>query len=83
MVAGREYTWTDLHESRNFVIISENFAREYWGSAQAAVGKQIRSMPTDSWSEVIGVVGDIRHDGADRSAPSSVYWTLQSPYSLT
>jgi hypothetical protein len=31
-----------------------------WGSAQAAVGKQIRSIPTDPWSEVIGVVGDIR-----------------------
>jgi len=83
LVAGREYTWTDLHESRNFVIIAENFAREYWGSAQAAVGKQIRSNPTDPWSEVIGVVGDVRHDGADRSAPSTVYWPLRSPYSLT
>jgi predicted permease len=82
LVAGREYTWADLHESLNFVIISENFAREYWGSAQAAVGKQIRSNPTDPWSEVVGVVGDIRHDGADRPAPTSVYWPLRSPYSL-
>jgi putative ABC transport system permease protein len=83
LVAGREYTWTDLHESLNLVIIAENLAREYWGSAQAAIGKQIRSIPTDPWSEVIGVVGDIRHDGADRSAPSSVYFPLRSPYSLT
>ena len=42
LVAGREYTWTDIHETRSVVIIAENFAREYWGSAQAAVGKQIR-----------------------------------------
>ena len=29
------------------------------------------------------VVGDIRHDGAERNAPSSVYWPLRSPFSLT
>ena len=83
LVAGREYTWTDIHEKRSVVIIAENFAREYWGSAQAAVGKQIRESSTDPWSEVIGVVGDIRHDGAERNAPSSVYWPLRSPFSLT
>lgn len=83
LVAGREYTWTDLHETRDVVLISENFAREYWGAAQAAVGKQIRSNPTDPWSEIIGVVGDIRHDGAERNAPTTVYWPLRSPYSLT
>jgi putative ABC transport system permease protein len=83
LVAGREYTWTDLHGNLNFAIISENFAREYWGSAEAALGKQIRSNPTEPWSEVIGVVGDIRHNGADRSAPATVYWPLREPYSLT
>ena len=29
-------------KSGSVVMIGENFAREYWGSAQAAVGKQIR-----------------------------------------
>lgn len=83
LVAGREYTWTDIHEKRNVALISENFAREYWGSAQAAVGKQIRSNSTDPWSEVVGVIGDIRHDGAERNAPTAVYWPLRSSYSMT
>jgi len=83
LVAGREYTWTDLHERRDVVLISANFAREYWETAQAAVGKQIRSNPTEPWSEIIGVVGDIRHDGAEKNAPATVYWPLRSPYSLT
>ena len=74
LAAGREYDWTDLHQKREVVLISENFAREYWGSAAAAIGKRIRSNPNDAWSEVIGVVADIRHDGADRPAPSTVYW---------
>ena len=83
MRAGREFTWTDIHQSRRVAVISENFAREYWGSAQAAIGKQIRSNPNDPWSEVIGVAGDLRHDGADKKAPSSVYWPLRSQNSMT
>jgi predicted permease len=81
--AGREFSWTDIHQGRKVVLISENFAREYWGSAQAAVGKQIRSVPTDPWSEVIGVAGDIRHDGVNKKAPSTVYWPMRSSTSLT
>jgi predicted permease len=77
LVAGREYDWTDIHEGRQVVVISENFAREYWGSAAAAIGKQIRSNPNDKWSEIIGVAADVRADGADRPAPSTVYWPLR------
>jgi putative ABC transport system permease protein len=77
MRAGREFSWTEIHQKRQVVIISENFAREYWGSAQAAIGKQIRENPNDSWSEIIGVVSDLRHDGADKEAPKSVYWPLR------
>ena len=82
MRAGREFTWTEIHQGRRVVVISENFAREYWGSAQAAIGKQIRSNPNDPWSEVIGVAGDLRHDGADKKAPTSVYWPLRSRNSM-
>ena len=83
LAAGREYDWTDIHQKRQVVLISENFAREYWGSAAAAIGKRIRSNPNDAWSEVIGVVADIRHDGAERPAPSTVYWPLRSSRSAT
>jgi predicted permease len=83
MVAGRDYDWTDLRERRDVALISENFAREYWGSAAAAIGKRIRGNPNDTWSEVVGVVGDIRHDGADRPAPSVVYWPQRGNRSAT
>ena len=83
LAAGRDYDWTDIHQKRDVVLISENFAREYWGSATAAIGKRIRSNPRDGWSEVIGVVRDIRHDGADRPAPTTVYWPLRNSRSPT
>jgi putative ABC transport system permease protein len=82
MRAGREFTWAEIHQGRRVVIISENFAREYWGSAQAAIGKQIRSNPNDPWSDIVGVAGDLRHDGADKKAPTSVYWPLRSQNSM-
>ena len=83
LAAGREFDWTDLHQNRQVVLISENFAREYWGSAAAAIGKRIRENPDDDWSEVIGVVTDIRHDGAERPAPSTVYWPQRCNRSMT
>jgi len=83
LLAGREYDWADLHQKRPVAVISENFAREYWGTPAGAIGKRIRENPDDPWSEVIGVVGDIRHDGVDRPAPSTVYWPLLSSRSAT
>lgn len=83
LAAGREYTWTDIQEKRPVAIVSENFAREYWGSAQAAVGKLIRSNPSDAWSEIVGVVADVRHDGVEKKAPTTVYWPLRNMNSMT
>ena len=82
LIAGREYTWADIHGTRRVIIISDNFAREYWGSAQAAIGKQIRSNPNDPWSEIVGVAADIRHDGVDRPAPTTVYWPIRENTSM-
>ena len=42
------------------VMVSENFARESWGSAAAAIGKRVRQFTNMPWQEVIGVVEDVR-----------------------
>src|SRR5439155_26480451 len=54
MVAGRDYTWTDLYERRSVVIVSENLARELWATPAAAIGKRLGTIPTLPWREVIG-----------------------------
>ncbi|MEO7363680.1 MAG: ABC transporter permease, partial [Gemmatimonadaceae bacterium] len=83
IVAGREFTWDDLEQDRKTALISENFAREYWHSAAAAVGQRIRTNPAEPWSEVIGVVSDVRHDGVDKPAPATVYWPERGIRSMT
>ncbi len=30
----------------------------------------------DDWSEIVGVVGDVRDDGVNQDAPTSVYWPV-------
>jgi predicted permease len=74
LIAGREYTWTDVYDLRPVGIVSENLARTVWGSASAALGKRIRSVPNRPWHEVIGVVQDVREEGVSGPAPSTVYW---------
>jgi predicted permease len=82
LVAGRDFTWTDNYELRDVAMVSENFARESWGSAAAAIGKRIRQFSNMPWVEVIGVVQDVRHNGVDESAPAIVYWPAmqKNPY---
>jgi predicted permease len=75
LIAGRDYTWTDLSEHRRFVIVSENLARELWGSADNAIGKRIQGvLPEAPWREVIGVVQDVRDNGVQEPPPAIVYW---------
>jgi predicted permease len=74
LLTGRDLTWTDLYEMRPVVLVSENLAREYWGSPGAALGKRIRENPKGSWREIVGVVGNERDNGVDQAAPTVVYW---------
>lgn len=74
ILAGRDYNWTDLDGRSRVAIVSENLARELWGSPAAAIGKRIHTLPQTPWREVTGVVADTRDNGVDQPAPATVYW---------
>ena len=77
IVAGRDFTWSDVEAGSRVVLITENFARELGPDPAAAVGRRLRAafqeMP---WYEVIGVVQNIHLDGVYEDPPSSVYWPV-------
>jgi len=83
LITGRDMTWAEEYEKRNVVIVSENFAREYWGSPANAIGKLIHVGQTDPWHEIIGVVGDVYDDGVSQDAPSAAYWPLYQDNFIT
>ena len=74
LVAGRDFTWDELFQKRPVSMVSENFAREYWGSPTNALGKFIRVSTKDDWREIVGVIGDVHDDGMNKEAPTVAYW---------
>jgi predicted permease len=76
LVAGRDFTWSEIFAKVPVAIISDNFARKYWGSASRALGKRIRVSTKDDWREIVGVIGNVHWDGIEKAAPSIVYWPI-------
>jgi predicted permease len=74
LIAGRDFTWTDVVERRPVVVLSASMARELWGEPATAIGKRVRVGRGGPWNEVIGVAGDIHDSGVDQSPPAIVYW---------
>jgi predicted permease len=74
LVAGREMTWSEVYGLRPVVMVSENLARDMWGTPSAAIGKRLREFPKMPWHEVVGVIQDVRENGVQEKAPEIVYW---------
>lgn len=75
LVAGRNFTWEDLSKRRLVAIVSENMARETWGTPIAALGKELKQGALgNTWFEVVGVVENVHDDGVNKQAPAIVYF---------
>jgi predicted permease len=62
--AGRFFTEADRLESEPVIIVSESMARKFWKNGDP-IGRRIRVLgaPDSPMSTVVGVVGDVRHNG--------------------
>ena len=58
------------------MLVSENLARAGWGSASGALGRRIGPRRTGPWSEVVGVVKDVHHNGLNQPAPETVIFPV-------
>jgi predicted permease len=78
LVAGRSITWSEIHERRPVIVISEPLAREVWGEPARALGKRVRVCCTwdKMWREIVGVTRDERDDGLNRPPTAIVYWPM-------
>ena len=72
LLAGRDFSWDDVHGQRAVAIVSEALANETWGSPRAALGKRIRVSGIVAWTEVVGIAGDVHEIGLHK-APAMVY----------
>ena len=76
VIAGRAITWADVHAAAPVIMVSENFAREFWGEPARAIGRRVRNTPRNEWREIIGVVGNEYQDGVAQAAPTIMYWPM-------
>ena len=71
MAAGRELTWTEVYSLRQVAMVSENLARELWGTP-ARRSASVSVSPGHALVEVIGVVQDVRENGIQERAPDGL-----------
>jgi predicted permease len=76
LIAGRDFNWAETYQRLPVVMVSENFAHEYWSSPANALGKYVRVSTKDEWSQIVGVAGDVHDAGMNKEAPTIAYWPM-------
>lgn len=75
IVAGRGFTESDRAGAPYVLLVNQTAAREFWPN-QNPIGKRVvmEWHPGHMVAEVVGVVGDLRHEGPDKEANPTFYW---------
>ena len=71
LLRGRGFISADNEDAPLVVVINESMARRYWGQGNP-VAERLQFGPP-IWRTVIGVVGDVRHEGLDAEARPELY----------
>jgi putative ABC transport system permease protein len=71
-LSGRAFTTLDDHEGLGVAIISRSLAGRHWPTADP-IGQRVTLNGGDDWLTIVGVVGDVRHDGLESAPPDALY----------
>jgi predicted permease len=73
LVRGRTFAEHDRAGAPEVVIITESLATRYWPAGDA-LGARVRFLwGGEGEQEVVGIVGDVKHDGLDRPADGMIF----------
>jgi putative ABC transport system permease protein len=75
LVKGRTFTESDGRESQRVVVINKAMMR-YWDLSDP-IGSRISLDNGQTWSTIVGVVGDVKQFGLDQPAVAQVYTPLR------
>jgi putative ABC transport system permease protein len=81
---GRGFLPGDTETSLPVAIVNETMAKRYWPGT-SPIGKRVRFTDQDTWREVVGIVGDVKHWGLDSPVNPELYmpYTQFSAFALT
>jgi putative ABC transport system permease protein len=72
LLAGREFADTDDKKALSVTIINESLKRRLWPN-EDPIGRRVSFDDGETWTTVVGVVGDVREFGLDRAPISEMY----------
>ena len=74
LIKGRLFDPTDTSETRQVALVSQSAAQAYWPGADPIGSRvQVRFSGINYDAEVVGVVGEVRHDGLDRPGRAELF----------
>ncbi len=76
MVAGRAFTPADRRGAEDVAMVSASAAKAFWGDVNP-IGQRVRFRPTEPWSRIVGIVGDVRTRRLTDPPPAIVYRPLE------
>ncbi len=90
LAAGRLWTPAETMRGARLALVNQTMARQYWPAGNV-IGQQLRvpllkpeapyslaAPDSDSWLQIIGIVGDARDDGLDKPIKPAIF----VPYTL-
>jgi len=75
LVKGRDFADGDDDRAEPVVIVDRSSAEHFWPH-QEPLGKRLRLVgqgAPEQWRSVVGVVGDVKHEGPEVETPSEIY----------
>jgi predicted permease len=72
---GRNFTDRDAEKAPKVALISETFARRHFPD-ESPLGKRIGNGDPDGWTEIVGVVADVKQFGLSQDARVTMYFPL-------
>ncbi len=72
LVAGRVFKDSDRNGSTPVAVVNRSLAKRYWDQADP-VGKMVSLDNGETWTQIVGVVGDVKQYGLDSEAVDEIY----------
>ncbi len=79
IVGGRGFTEHDDRNAPAVAIINQVMARHLWPN-ENPIGKRLSFDNRDTWSEIVGVAGDVKEYGLDHPAVDAVYLSYRGGF---
>jgi putative ABC transport system permease protein len=72
LLSGRNFDQRDRPESAKVALITQSLAQHYWRNTEP-VGRRFSFDEGKTWTQIIGVIGDVHEHGLDQPAAEFIY----------